>query len=103
MNNKNPAVIDGFPVMLTGFFSNFNVSILKKSNIIFSIGCGKCVVDCNIEAIKIVDGRAVRSDASRPCGRCAVVRPKDADRLTLYHPKYEEEVIKRSEAFVDVT
>ncbi len=83
-------------MMLTGFFSDFNVSILKKSNIILSIGCGKCVVHRHLGAIKIVDGRAVRSDACRLCGRCVSVCPNDAVRLTLdhprYHPRHEEEV-----------
>jgi ferredoxin len=56
------------------------------------VGCGTCMQDvCFVDAIQVVDGRAVISDACRGCGRCVSVCPEGAIEMTL-----DEEVVGRT-------
>lgn len=46
-------------------------------------GCRACVDTCFVDAISIVDGRAVISSACRGCGRCADLCPSDAIEVAV--------------------
>lgn len=46
-------------------------------------GCGKCEKRCFIDAIKVVDGRAVISERCRACGRCAITCPNGAIKISI--------------------
>ncbi len=66
-------------------------------------GCGKCVrSECFVEALSLVDGKAVISDACRGCGRCVEVCPNDAIHLTIEDRGYVENAIRRISSLVDV-
>ncbi len=50
-------------------------------------GCGTCTRgSCFIDAIRVVDGRAVIGDECRGCGRCAIVCPRQAIEVRLDEP-----------------
>jgi ferredoxin len=67
------------------------------------VGCGVCAQGvCFVDALQVVDGRAVRSDLCRGCGRCVAVCPEGAIRLSLPAEDVIEQVIKRIGAAVDV-
>ena len=63
-------------------------------------GCGTCAKHCYIEAITVVDKRAVISEYCRACGRCATVCPKDAIRVTLQDADYLDKTIDRIRSYV---
>jgi len=65
------------------------------------IGCGKCVEKCFINAIEIVDNKAVISDQCRSCGRCALYCPAKAIKLSISEPDAAEKVVARIESVVD--
>ncbi|MCX8123186.1 MAG: 4Fe-4S binding protein [Spirochaetes bacterium] len=47
-------------------------------------GCGTCVDECFMDAIRIVDGKAFHNDAiCKGCGRCAQVCPQQATTITV--------------------
>ena len=53
-------------------------------------GCGKCVERCFIDAIRVVDGKAVIDQAScRACGRCALTCPGKAIRVSVNEDSLE--------------
>ena len=41
-------------------------------------GCGKCVEVCPLEAIKILNGKAIISDSCAECGACISECPNGA-------------------------
>lgn len=66
-------------------------------------GCGSCAQGvCFVDAIQIVDGRAVISEACRGCGRCVEVCPTGAIHLTLNNDHPVQETIDRIALSVDV-
>jgi ferredoxin len=53
------------------------------------VGCGRCTQDvCFVDAIEVMDGRAVISEACRGCGRCVEVCPHQAITLTIEDTAY---------------
>jgi ferredoxin len=67
-------------------------------------GCGMCTQDvCFIDAIRLVDGRAVISDACRGCGRCVAVCPREAIEICIAYDRFVEESISRLDPLVDVS
>ena len=66
-------------------------------------GCGKCVrSECFVEALSLVDGKAVISDECRGCGRCVEVCPNNAIHLTIEDRGYVDNAIRRISSLVDV-
>jgi len=65
------------------------------------VGCGKCTSNCYIEAIDIVDDRAVIRDTCRVCGRCAMKCPKGAIVLKARYANPAEMVFERIDAQID--
>jgi UDP-glucose 4-epimerase len=55
-----------------------------------------------VDAITLVNGRAVISDACRGCGRCVEVCPEGAIELTVESDAIYEETIERLSSLVDV-
>ena len=67
------------------------------------IGCGTCTEDiCFVNAIKLVNGRALIGDECRGCGRCVEVCPNDAIELKLMNIDFLHDAIDRISAAVDV-
>ncbi|MHA1137545.1 MAG: DUF362 domain-containing protein, partial [Candidatus Thorarchaeota archaeon] len=54
------------------------------------VGCGTCTEEdvCFVNAISMVDGKAVISAECRGCGRCVEVCPNDAIELTINNPEF---------------
>jgi len=68
------------------------------------VGCGICTQDvCFVDAIHLVNGRAVMSDACRGCGRCVSVCPEGAIETSIDNDRFVEELIKRISSLVDVS
>ena len=68
------------------------------------VGCGTCTDGvCFVNAIRLVDNRAVISDECRGCGRCVEVCPNGAIRLSIDDTDYFEKSVKRVSSAVDVT
>lgn len=53
-------------------------------------GCGKCAKHCYVEAIRVVDKRAVIGEVCRACGRCATVCPEGAIEIAIDDPRFLE-------------
>lgn len=51
-------------------------------------GCGACVDHCYVQAMHVVDGRAVMAEHCRGCGRCATACPNDAIVVSVHDPGY---------------
>jgi len=67
------------------------------------VGCGICAEDiCFIDAIHVVDGKAVIQEDCRGCGNCAEVCPQDAIRVIIDREDYIEHAIQRLSQAVDV-
>lgn len=67
-------------------------------------GCGRCARGvCFANAIQLVNGRAVISDACRGCGRCVEVCPNGAIQMTLTDTRFVDETIQRIETLVDLS
>lgn len=68
------------------------------------VGCGACTQGlCFVDAIRMVDGRAVIGEACRGCGRCVAVCPKRAIGITIEQGAFVLESIARIGARVDVS
>jgi len=68
------------------------------------VGCGTCTEGvCFVDAIRLVNGRAVRSDECRGCGRCVDVCPEQAIEITIANDQFVEEAIARLSPLVDVS
>lgn len=59
------------------------------------IGCGECIDACYLKAIEIVNGRAVKKDICRLCGRCAARCPQQAIKIRLENPDVVDDVVNR--------
>ena len=68
------------------------------------VGCGVCVDEdiCFVEAITMVDGKAVISAECRGCARCVEVCPNDAIELTIDNKEFIGTSIDRVSSVVDV-
>lgn len=68
------------------------------------IGCGTCTRDvCFVDAIHLVDNKAVISDACRVCGRCVSACPQEAIEISIQNSRFVEESIARISPLVDVS
>ncbi len=68
------------------------------------VGCGACTDGvCFIDAIHLVDGKAVISEDCRGCGNCAELCPEGAIRLVIEREDYIDNAIQRLTQAVDVT
>jgi ferredoxin len=68
------------------------------------VGCGTCTQGiCFVDAIRVVDGRAVRSDECRGCGRCVDVCPQRAIELSIDNDQFIEETVSRIAGAVDIS
>jgi len=65
------------------------------------VGCGKCVEKCFIDAIEIINDKAVIHDQCRSCGRCALYCPTKAIKLSISEPDAADKVVARMESVVD--
>ncbi len=50
------------------------------------IGCGTCAGVCFVDAMEMVDGRALITDTCRGCGRCVEACPQGAIELVMDRP-----------------
>jgi len=67
-------------------------------------GCGTCTMGiCFVDAIRLVEGRAVISDACRGCGRCVSVCPEEAIEMSIDDDQFVEQSINRLSQLVDVS
>ncbi len=67
------------------------------------IGCGICTDDvCFINAINIINGKAVVSEDCRGCGNCAEVCPEAAIKVVIEREDYIDNAIQRLSQAVDV-
>jgi len=66
-------------------------------------GCGRCVDYCVFGEMHLVDGKAVIGEECKGCGRCAMVRKRDAVKITIDNPDYVEQCIERISALVDIS
>ncbi len=68
------------------------------------IGCGTCTRgSCFVDAIRIINKRAVISNECRGCGRCVNVCPQKAIELTVEDDNFVKISIARIASLVDVT
>ncbi|MHA2070733.1 MAG: DUF362 domain-containing protein [Candidatus Thorarchaeota archaeon] len=68
------------------------------------VGCGTCTEGvCFVNAISLVNDRAVISDECRGCGRCIEVCPEEAIKLHIDDPNFFDKSVKRVSEVVDVT
>jgi ferredoxin len=66
-------------------------------------GCGTCSEGiCFVDAIRLVDGRAVISEECRGCGRCVEVCPNHAIELTVEGVSYVQQTIDRIAPLVEL-
>jgi Fe-S-cluster-containing hydrogenase component 2 len=56
-----------------------------------------------VDAIHLVDHRAVISDACRGCGHCVGVCPQEAIEISIKYGQFVEECIARISPLVDVS
>lgn len=67
------------------------------------VGCGKCTEGvCFIDAISLVDGKAVISEDCRGCGNCADICPEGAIKVIVEREDYIDNAIDRLSQAVDV-
>jgi ferredoxin len=68
------------------------------------VGCGTCTQDvCFVDAIHLVNGRAVISDACRGCGRCVDLCPQQAIELAIADDQFVKRSIDHLSPLVDVS
>ncbi|OQY25694.1 MAG: 4Fe-4S ferredoxin [Anaerolineaceae bacterium 4572_32.1] len=67
------------------------------------VGCGTCTQGiCFVDAIHLLSGQAVISDACRGCGRCVDVCPQKAIELVITDARFVEASINQLEPLVDL-
>jgi ferredoxin len=67
------------------------------------VGCGNCSLGvCFIDAIHVMDGRAVIDETCRGCGNCVEACPEGAIRVVIEREDYVEHAIERLTKAVDV-
>ena len=68
------------------------------------VGCGTCTQGiCFVDAIRIVNNRAVKSDECRGCGRCVDVCPQKAIEISIDDGQFMQEAVSRISSSVDVS
>ncbi len=68
------------------------------------LGCGTCAQNvCFVDAIQLVESRAVISEACRGCGRCVDVCPQQAIELSIDNSQFINRAIRRLTRLVDVS
>jgi formate hydrogenlyase subunit 6/NADH:ubiquinone oxidoreductase subunit I len=68
------------------------------------VGCGSCAQDvCFVDAIKLVDGRAVIDAGCVGCGRCVEHCPTGAIVLEVEDDRFVQETVRRIAPLVDVS
>jgi NAD-dependent dihydropyrimidine dehydrogenase PreA subunit len=68
------------------------------------IGCGTCTKGtCFVDAIHIVNNRAVISELCKGCGRCVDICPQKAITLTIKDNDYVKRSIEQIDKIIDVT
>ena len=68
------------------------------------VGCGTCVqCMCFVDAIRLVNNRAVRSNACRGCGRCVSLCPQGAIEISIDDEQSVGKIITRLSPLVDVS
>ncbi len=67
------------------------------------IGCGTCAQGiCFVDAIHVVNGRAVINDMCRGCGRCVDICPQQAIEIAIDEGQFVQESIHRLSQSVDI-
>ena len=68
------------------------------------VGCGTCIQEnvCFVDAIRLVNGRAVIGKECRGCGRCVEVCPEQAIELTIDNTVFVEKSVERIDSIIDV-
>lgn len=64
------------------------------------VGCGTCVSYCGWDAVRIENGRSVRTEKCRGCGRCAERCPHGAVQIRIENPQAVKDVEKRLLGYV---
>jgi ferredoxin len=68
------------------------------------VGCGTCTQGvCFVDAIHLVEGRAVIGEACRGCGRCVTTCPQAAIELSIEHGQFVAEAIAHISPLVDIS
>ena len=61
-------------------------------------GCGTCTDGiCFVDAISLIDGHAVKTEACRGCGRCVSVCPQEATELSIQNNSAAESIHRLSQ------
>ena len=93
--------------MLPHLDSDTGMRVTKMPGVSISVtdlctGCGVCVDSCFVNAITVVDGKAVISQECRGCGRCVESCPHDALSLQI-DDKFFTKSVARLESVVDIS
>ncbi|MBD3253554.1 MAG: 4Fe-4S ferredoxin [Candidatus Lokiarchaeota archaeon] len=69
------------------------------------IGCGTCAEGiCFVDAIKLVEDRAIITDQCRGCGRCVEICPQNAIKISFKEKNLEiKKIINQIERIIDVS
>jgi ferredoxin len=68
------------------------------------VGCGTCAEGvCFVEAIRLVDGRAVIGEGCRGCGRCAEVCPQGAIEVKMGNADFVAAALEELDGVVDLS
>lgn len=63
-------------------------------------GCGTCVEHCYIQAMRVVEDRAVIAESCRACGRCATACPNHAIEVSIDDPEYLDKCYERIRSLI---
>ncbi|HUT54180.1 MAG TPA: 4Fe-4S binding protein [bacterium] len=66
-------------------------------------GCGTCVEQCFVQAIRLEDGRAVITEMCKGCGRCAEACPHGAIELKMDVARSVDSAVERIAPLVDIS
>ncbi|HUX99851.1 MAG TPA: 4Fe-4S binding protein [Candidatus Deferrimicrobium sp.] len=66
------------------------------------IGCGTCSDICFVEAIQVINKKAVIGEGCRGCGRCASICPQNAIHIVIEDAQFVEKSINKLQSLVDI-